>query len=180
VSESIYHELQGWFKGQGGRIIIDECQKMLRIFALDYCSSVKGGNAITNGTFDSPRSYFSLIARFVIKNNFKSVWCGTQMGIRNMDLLESTAGGKSELKGIHVFTGFNYLEPDHIFQLLKKWINADATEHEKLFKKIAFMLQGRPRFFASVLHELTNVRDMNGFKMKFDDYILTMITDVNL
>ncbi|KAJ2989875.1 hypothetical protein HDV02_004732, partial [Globomyces sp. JEL0801] len=135
VSEAIFDSLKSWFP-KDGKIIFDEAQCCLEHLNLDYrsCSS-NVQPKVVNGQFTDPRSFFSFLTRTVIESGLKSIWCGTHMRIRSMDLFSSAAGNK--IDEVCLFTDFNYLKPSEIFQLLSKWLNVDEEENLVLFEEIA-------------------------------------------
>ncbi|KAJ3376338.1 hypothetical protein HDU92_000538 [Lobulomyces angularis] len=81
---------------------------------------------------------------------YVTIWCGTHMRIKNMDLFHSAAGGKPS--EITVFTDFTYMEADDIKQLLKECLVSDIEI--SLQQELCHFLQGRPRFFTSFLSRL--------------------------
>ncbi|KAJ2989876.1 hypothetical protein HDV02_004733 [Globomyces sp. JEL0801] len=170
-SEAIFDSLKSWFP-KDGKIIFDEAQCCLELLNLDYrsCSS-NVQPKVVNGQFTDPRSFFSFLTRTVIESGLKSIWCGTHMRIRSMDLFSSAAGNK--IDEVCLFTDFNYLKPSEIFQLLSKWLNVDQEENLVLFEEIANLLQGRPRFITSFLHKLIYSSDINGC---FREYARDMTT----
>ena len=176
VSLKIYYHLKKTFQeglglGLGcGRVIFDEAQHMLELLNLDYQST---NSRITKGHFAFPRSFFSFLTKFIFKDGFRSIWCGTHMRIRSMELLYSAAGGKEA--EICIFTEFNYLKPSHIFKLLGKWLSVTIDESNvRLFEEISQIFQGRPRFFISFLHNLIKSNDIDDcFRM----YVRNMTTN---
>ncbi|KAJ3268318.1 hypothetical protein HDV01_003119 [Terramyces sp. JEL0728] len=172
VSSVIYEQLKKPFQ-KDGRVIFDESQHMLDLLKLDYRSTSSNQQDIkADGHFAFPRSFFSFLSRVVIKSGFSSIWCGTQMRIRSMELIYSAAGAKPE--EIYIFTDFNFLEPSHIFKLLSIWLKVNMTEYVALFQEISTLLQGRPRFFTSFLHKLIDSPDINGC---FRSYVRDMTTN---
>jgi hypothetical protein len=111
VSSVIYQQLK---EGAPKTVVIfDESQHALNLLRLDYRSTSSNQQDIdASGHFVFPRSFFSFLSRIVIDSGLKSIWCGTQMRIRSMDLIYSAAGLKPE--EIYIFTDFNFLEPNHI------------------------------------------------------------------
>ena len=173
VSSKIYDQLKKTFLEDGGRVIFDESQHMLELLKLDYHSTKSHQQHITDGRFAFPRSFFSFLSKFIFKGGFNSIWCGTQMRIRSMELLYSAAGGKED--GIYVFTDFNFLEPSHIFKLLGKWLTVTINESNvRLFQEISQILQGRPRFFISFLHKFIISNDIDDC---FRSYVRDMTTN---
>jgi hypothetical protein len=143
VSSVIYQQLKKTFLEDGGRVIFDESRHTLDLLKLDYRSTKSHQQHITDGRFAFPRSFFSFLSKFIFRGGFNSIWCGTQMRIRSMELLYSAAGGKED--GIYIFTDFNFLEPSHIFKLLGKWLTVTINEiNVRLFQEISHILQGRP------------------------------------
>ena len=97
--------------------------------------------------------FFSFLTRIIIRTGMRSIWCGTHMKIRNMELNRPSAGGKVE--DVVVFTNFTYLKPFDLAKLLSKWLN---TPLEPLFlQNASHLLQGRPRFLISFLHQLRSI-----------------------
>ncbi|KAI8831054.1 hypothetical protein BJ741DRAFT_327694 [Chytriomyces cf. hyalinus JEL632] len=142
-----------------GRVIFDESQQLLDILTADYRSSKSDLQGISRNKLKFPRSLFSFATRHIIKHQLKSIWCGTHMRIRNVDLIYSAAGKKPT--DVHIFTNFSYLKPAVILKLCSKWIRKDIIDsQETLFLEISNFLQGRPRFFTSFLHELLNTSDV--------------------
>lgn len=171
----LYRELTDTFTANG-RIIFDESQTLLQRLQFDYRSSKDFQQGITNGAFDHPRSFFSFLSGIIIHSNWRSIWCGTHMKIRNMEFIRSSAGAKVE--EIVVFTNFNYLRPTDVAQLLSKWLN---THLEPFFlQKASHILQGRPRFMISFLHRLRKVivNDQTNHNLleKLDSYCSFMTT----
>ena len=157
------------------RVIFDESQHTLELLKFDYQSTCSTQKEINDyGQFAFPRSFFSFLSRIVIKTVFKSIWCGTKMRIRNMDLIYSAAGVKTG--EIYLFTDFNFLEPTHIFKLLCKWLKVEVSKNVALFEEISNVLQGRPRFLTSFLHELMDSSDINKC---FRSYVNDMTTNVD-
>jgi len=172
VSSMIYDQLKKTFLEDGGRVIFDESQHMLELLKLDYRSKKSHQQHIVDGRFAFPRSFFSFLSKFIFKGGFNSIWCGTQMKIRSMELLYSAAGGKED--GIYIFTDFNFLEPSHIFQLLGKWLTVTINDiNVRLFQEISLFLQGRPRFFISFLHKFIISNDIDDC---FRSYVRDMTT----
>ncbi|KAI8828273.1 hypothetical protein BJ741DRAFT_626872, partial [Chytriomyces cf. hyalinus JEL632] len=127
-----------------GRVIFDESQQLLDILTADYRSSKSDLQGISRNKLKFPRSLFSFATRHIIKHQLKSIWCGTHMRIRNVDLIYSAAGKKPT--DVHIFTNFSYLKP--------AWIRKDIIDsQETLFLEISNFLQGRPRFFTSDVRE---------------------------
>ncbi|KAI8891956.1 hypothetical protein BC833DRAFT_612966, partial [Globomyces pollinis-pini] len=108
-------------------LIFDESQDLLNHLQSGYHSITSNKNGIRNFEFEHPRSLFSFLARCVV--NYESIWCGTQMQIRNMELFSSAAGGKPD---VFVLTDFNYLQPTHIAKLLERWLNFDIEDPQLL------------------------------------------------
>ncbi|KAI3659470.1 hypothetical protein MP638_004532 [Amoeboaphelidium occidentale] len=170
VWSNIYVALEEKFDG---RVIFDESQLVLDLLSSDYRSSRSGQRNINpDGSFAFPRPFFSFLSQFIIKSNLKSIWCGTQMRIRNMDLMYSAAGIKPG--NIHIFTDFNFLKPTHIFNLMSKWLKVDIAKNLSLYEEISNILQGRPRFFMSFLHRLIDSSDVEGC---FRRYVRDMTTN---
>jgi hypothetical protein len=145
---------------------------MLDLLDKDYRSTKPYQKLIKDNRFVHPRSFFSFLSRTIIESKFKSIWCGTHMKIRNMELMHSAAGSKPD--DIQIFTDFNYLEPKHILDLLPMWLNVDLSKYLFLFHEISQMLQGRPRFFSSFLHKLIESNDINDC---FRSYLRDMTTN---
>ncbi|KAJ8322547.1 hypothetical protein O5D80_008654 [Batrachochytrium dendrobatidis] len=111
----VYQQLKSWFL-KDGRVIFDESQHMLNLLKLGYRSTKPHQQSTTAGQFDFPRSLFSFLTRTIIQDDFKNIWCGTQMRICIMDLIYSAAGLKPD--NMLIFTDFNYLKSSDIFKLL--------------------------------------------------------------
>ncbi|KAK5665526.1 hypothetical protein QVD99_007872 [Batrachochytrium dendrobatidis] len=111
----VYQELKSWFL-KDGRVIFDESQHMLNLLKSGYRSTKSHQQSTTAGQFDFPRSLFSFLTRTIIQDDFKNIWCGTQMRICIMDLTYSAAGLKPD--NMLIFTDFNYLKSSDIFKLL--------------------------------------------------------------
>ena len=172
VSSVIYQKLKDGVP-KPVRVIFDESQHTLDLLKFDYRSTSSNQQCIkANGHFAFPRPFFSFLSRIVIKSGFNSIWCGTQMRIRSMDLIYSAAGLKPE--EIYIFTDFSFLEPTHIFKLLCKWLKVEVSNNVALFEEISNVLQGRPRFFTSFLHKLINSSDINNC---FRSYVNEMTTN---
>ncbi|ORY25095.1 hypothetical protein BCR33DRAFT_705851 [Rhizoclosmatium globosum] len=136
-----------------GRVIFDESQHLLTVLEWEYRSSKPDQRGISNNQLDSPRSFFSFAAGFVMNYSLKSIWCGTHMRIRNMELMHSAAGGKPT--NVHVFTRFTYLTPKMIFNLCSRWIQPLIfNQNQAVFDEASMFLHGRPRFFMSFLRKL--------------------------
>ncbi|EGF79398.1 hypothetical protein BATDEDRAFT_25721 [Batrachochytrium dendrobatidis JAM81] len=118
---------QAVFEYQSKRLI--QCLISARIFVLKTlcetnpdlkpftCRTIVQQQSInTAGEFDFPRSLFSFLTRTIIQDDFKNIWCGTQMRICIMDLTYSAAGLKPD--NMLIFTDFNYLKSSDIFKLL--------------------------------------------------------------
>ncbi|KAJ3376466.1 hypothetical protein HDU92_000325 [Lobulomyces angularis] len=76
-------------------VFFDEAQHLLSTLPSAYHSvrHLKSGeDFILDGAFKYPRSFFSFLAKHTLK--IKTIWCGTQMSIKNMDLFLSAAGHK--------------------------------------------------------------------------------------
>ncbi|ORY37260.1 hypothetical protein BCR33DRAFT_683173 [Rhizoclosmatium globosum] len=158
-----------------GRVIFDESQYLLTILKFDYRSSKPDQRLISNNMVIYPRSLFSFMAECVSNFGLKSIWCGTHMRIRNMDLIFSAAGGKPSVSDIHVFTKFTYLNPSQIYSLCSKWIQDKVfQQYRNEFETISQFLQGRPRFFTSFLSKLIL---SNNVAQSFDLYRREMTTD---
>ena len=169
VSYSIYSQLKIMFL-ENGRVIFDESQLLLEHLKSDYCSTKPNRQEISEmRQFRFPRSFFSFLSRFIFQSGFYTLWCGTQMRIRNMEILYSATGVKED--GIFIFTDFNYLEPENISSLLHLWLKIKLQD--ELHKKISYMLQGRPRFLISFLHKLIESNDV---ARCFDHYVSNMTT----
>lgn len=169
MSSKIYAALVEKFDG---RVIFDESRHMLDLLSSHYRSSRSGQRNINpDGSFAFPRPFFSFLSRFIIKSNLKSIWCGTQMRIRNMELMYSAAGIKPG--DIHIFTDFNFLKPTHIFNLMSKWLKVDIAKNLSIYEEISNILQGRPRFFMSFLHSLIDSSDVENC---FRRYVRDMTT----
>ena len=173
MSFVIYQQLKEWGFLKTVRVIFDESQHALDLLKLDYRSTSSNQQGIKdNGHFAFPRSFFSFLSSIVIQSGFKSIWCGTQMRIRCMDLIYSAAGLKPA--EIYIFADFNFLEPTHIFKLLSKWLKVEVSKNIDLFEEISNVLQGRPRFFTSFLHKLISSSDINDC---FRSYVRDMTTN---
>jgi hypothetical protein len=172
VSSAIFGDLKDWFPIDG-RIIFDESQHLLDLLPTDYRSKKSHQRDITaKGQFAYPRSLFSFLTGYIYRSQLRSIWCGTQMRIRSMELLYSAAGIKGE--PVYIFTHFNYLQPKHIFALMSSWLKGvDFMQYGTLLEEIAHFLQGRPRFFISFLHRLLHSTDLSG---AFDSYRRLMTT----
>ncbi len=148
-------------------LIFDESQHLLKKLVRDYHSLAN--DEITDFQFEHPRSLFSFLARFVV--DYESIWCGTHMGIRNMELFSSAAGGKPD--EIFVFTDFNYLQPHHIAKLLEKFLSFPITD-SRLLHEMCHFLQGRPRFISQYLINLVTTSrtgdKLNILQEVFKDY----------
>jgi|GEM_PF-4575551 len=154
-------------------VIFDESQTLLDVLKFDYRFTKNEQQHVKNdGYFEHPRSFFSFLTRIIIQNGIRSIWCGTHMRIRNMELIHSSAGGKPN--GIFVFTDFTYLKPTNIAQLLSKWLN---TQLDPLFiQQASHLLQGRPRFMISFLHRLRNISDHSQLLTILNGYCSVMTT----
>ena len=155
------------------RLIFDESQSMLDFLTGCYRSCVVNYQGISvDGKPQYPGSLFSFFTSQIIRfSGFQSIWCGTHMKIRTMDLFHSAAGRK--YTSFEVFTDFNYLEPDQIFALFEKWLDVDFESNSALLEEIAIFLQGRPRFLTSFLIELATSKDL---RTAFDNYYKEMTT----
>ncbi|KAJ3226072.1 hypothetical protein HDU78_010457 [Chytriomyces hyalinus] len=143
-----------------GRIMFDESQDLLTTLETDYRSSKGDRGGITDNELDFPRSLFSFATHNVIKWGLKSIWCGTHMRIRNVDLVFPAAGGEKDTD-IHLFTDFSYLQPSAIRKLCSRWIQPHIYENNQtLFEEISNFLQGRPRFLSSFLLTLFKMGDV--------------------
>lgn len=131
-------------------LIFDESQQLLQKLVGDY-HSAPPYDGISDNKFLYPRTLFSFIARFIV--DYNSIWCGTHMRIRNMELFASAAGGKPD--EVLVFTDFNYFTPVHIAYLLKKFLTC-TIENSPLFVEMCHYLQGRPRFISQYLINLVS------------------------
>ncbi|TPX75432.1 hypothetical protein CcCBS67573_g03309 [Chytriomyces confervae] len=141
-------------------VIFDESQYFLSILQSDYRSSHPDNHGISENKLEHPRSFFSFATGFIIRQNLKSIWCGTQMRIQNIDVICSAAGLKPEK--CFTFSKFNFLTPSDIFKLCLKWLQADAfNSNETLLDEISMFLQGRPRFFMMFLHKLHKLQDIS-------------------
>lgn len=154
-------------------LIFDESQHLLKKLVGDYHSLVN--DEITDGKFEKPRSLFSFIARFVV--DYESIWCGTHMRIRNMELFASAAGGKPD--GVFVFTEFNYLQSSDIAKLLDIWLNFKISDLG-LLAEICHFLAGRPRFISHFVITLSSNSGkgdkLNILREVFSDYRNSMIS----
>ncbi len=150
-------------------LIFDESQQLLDQLENDYCSISSNKKGISNFKFEHPRSLFSFLARCVV--NYESIWCGTHMRIRNMELFSSAAAGKPEK--VFVFTDFNYLQPQHIAILLERFLAFSITD-SRLLGEICHFLQGRPRFISQFLINLVTSNsigeNMAIIQEKFNNY----------
>jgi hypothetical protein len=100
------------------KLIFDESQNLLQVLTKSY-HSVKNTNII-NGQYQEPRSLFSFLSRFKIQNSLNSIWCGTHIKIKNLDLFYSSASGNNEaFQQIKVYTDFNYLNFSHVKFLIE-------------------------------------------------------------
>lgn len=168
VSSALYEKL----KPKEGHIIFDESQALLGKLKIDYRSSKDFQQDITKGVFNHPRSFFSFLTGTIIQSGLRSIWCGTHMRIRNMELIHSSAGGKPN--DIFVFTDFNYLTATNVAQLLSKWLNPQL---DPLFiQQASHLLQGRPRFMISFLHRLRNISDHSQLLTILNGYCSVMTT----
>jgi hypothetical protein len=163
------------------RLIFDESQSMCDVLKKDFCLATKDGRryVIRNGKLRHPRSLFSFFSKEIIqKTGYKSIWCGTQMRIRNLDLSAVVR------KRVALFTEFTYLEPGHIEALLGRWLNVDPqTDYKALFSKISYFLQGRPRIFTSFLHELMDSSENSTFgdiESCFDTFVKDLTTNPSI
>lgn len=84
-------------------LIFDECQQLLLKLQTDYHSS---SNASINlqGEFIAPRSLFSFIVSQV--KHQRTIWCGTHMRIKNIELFASAAAGKTNKEVLILFSNF--------------------------------------------------------------------------
>ncbi|KAJ2989199.1 hypothetical protein HDV02_005127, partial [Globomyces sp. JEL0801] len=155
-------------------LIFDESQDLLNHLQSGYHSITSTKNGIRNFEFEHPRSLFSFLARCVV--NYESIWCGTHMKIRNMELFSSAAGGKPD---VFVFTDFNYLQPTHIAKLLERWLNFNI-EDPQLLNDMCYFLQGRPRFISRFLiNFITTTRTGDRLMIlreEFNDYKASLIS----
>ncbi|OAJ41499.1 hypothetical protein BDEG_25082 [Batrachochytrium dendrobatidis JEL423] len=165
----VYQELKSWFL-KDGRVIFDESQHMLNLLKSGYRSTKSHQQSTTAGQFDFPRSLFSFLTRTIIQDDFKNIWCGTQMRICIMDLTYSAAGLKPD--NMLIFTDFNYLKSSDIFKLLSMWLKVDVSKNIDL-QKVSQSLQGRPRLLTSFLHKLVDSTDIDGC---YRGYIKEMTT----
>ena len=134
------------------KLIFDESQHLLQVLTIDY-HSIKNSNII-NGQYQEPRSLFSFLSRFIIQNLLNSIWCGTHIKIKNLDLFYSSASGNNEaFEQIEIFTDFNYLNFSQVKFLIEKWLKPINT---KLLNKLAQNLEGRPRTLIGFFQELYN------------------------
>ena len=142
---------------------------MLALLQNDYRSSHPDKRGLTATGPAHPRSFFSFISSYFIHSDWRSIWCGTQMKIKNMELFYSSALGKPEQIG--VFTDFTYLEPVHIKALLSKWLI--PPEDDSIVDEVAEVLQGRPRLLMSYLQLLMHSNDMRRCLDDFVDFTST-------
>lgn len=171
VISQIFDALKAKFNG---RVIFDESQHLLTILESDYRSSKHDLRGFTDNRIDFPRSLFSFTAGCITALGLNSIWCGTHMRIKNMDLVYSAAGGKPTTN-IAIFTSFTYLKPNVIFKLCEKWIKpAVFNDNMSVFEEAANFLQGRPRFFMSFLH---NVNTSKHILASFENYRRDMTTN---
>ncbi|KAI9335693.1 hypothetical protein BDR26DRAFT_936336 [Obelidium mucronatum] len=158
-----------------GRVMFDESQRLLTVLELDYRSSKPEQRGIRRNKLEDPRSFFSFMAACIVYFGFKSIWCGTHMRIRNMELMYSAAGMKAA--DLYVFSRFTYLKPSHILELCQKWIHHfQFTKNCAVFEEMSNFLQGRPRFFISFLHKLVTSNDISG---SFRNYRVHMTTNAD-
>ncbi|KAI9352624.1 hypothetical protein BDR26DRAFT_196928 [Obelidium mucronatum] len=170
IVAGIFNKLKRKFNG---RVIFDESQHLLTILEWGYRSSKPNDRGISNNRLNSPRSLFSFTAGCIMTLGLKSIWCGTHMRIRNMELIYSAGGDKPTV--IHLFTNFTYLTPAVIFNLCSRWIQKDVfIQNHSLFEEASNFLQGRPRFFISFLHKLIK---SDNIRACFDTYRRRMTTN---
>ena len=175
LSSALYEKLKDILQKEG-HIIFDESQTLLEKLKFDYRSSKDFQKAITRGVFENPRSFFSFLTGTIIQSGLRSIWCGTHMKIRSMELIHSSAGGKSD--GIFVFTNFNYLTATNIAQLLSKWLKLDTHTDPIFIESASHILQGRPRFLISFLHRLRNISDHSRLVTILNSYCSLMTTQI--
>ena len=173
VSSALYLNLRREFQNEG-RIIFDESQTLLERLKLDYRSSKDFQHGITSGVFDHPRSFFSFLTGTIIDSGLRSIWCGTHMKIRNMELIQSSAGEKPRV--ISLFTKFTYLTATNVAQLLSKWLKLDTYLDAFFIQQASHWLQGRPRFMISFLHRLRGISDRSLLLPVLNDYCSVMAT----
>lgn len=164
ISQMLYLKLSKQFRiVDKGIFIFDESQYLLDLLKADYRATATDMCGIKwDGQFVHPRSFFSFLTGFAMSHYLQIILCGTQMRIRNLELIYSAACGKQS--EITVFSNFTYLTPDDILALLKKWlIGFDFNDAESLrfLERIAYHLQGRPRHLISVLHRYLDSRDLS-------------------
>ena len=156
-----------------GCIIYDEAQHMLKLLPGSFRSTKDGCQRILpNGSFEHERSYFSFLARFTIMSDIRTILCGTQMRIKNIELINS--GGGEKKSEFTLFTNFTYLTPTFIAQLAYKWINFDFNSNPHLLGQLTYFLQGRARLFSRFVHRLIKNSDI---ETTLNAYIRDMTTD---
>lgn len=147
--DQLYATLKKWSVNYKICLIFDEAQLMLEVQKGCYPSS-KDSSKYENGHYVEPRSFFSLMAHFVIQERLMTVWSGTHLRLGDVALLASSVASKQE-QIPHVFTNFNFLTSKLIKKLLDLWLRTDS---ETLKLKIARKLAGRPRFLCSFIEDL--------------------------
>jgi hypothetical protein len=145
----LYGDLIAWSRFHKICCIFDEAQVMLTCQKDCYSSSTDESKA-EDGKYVAPRSFLSLIARFVLGEKLRTVWAGTHLRLGDVSRLASAAGDKPE-QSPRVFKDFNFLTPTVIKQLLDKWLRTDS---EALKLSISRKLAGRPRFLCSFIEKM--------------------------
>ena len=123
-------------------VIIDESQQLIKKLENRYMSSK-----------DKPeRSLLRFLVDFVSINAKASFWCGTHLGLCDIDRFASAACGKES--DIIIFTDFQCYTFNQIRYLLEIYLGADRyktliqDDHTTLLEA-CYLLQGRPRLVTS-------------------------------
>ena len=149
ISHEFYRSMASKFSSECV-VIFDESQFLLGKLETDFCSLKPENRGIKDGQFENPRSFFTFVIDFITNSQFKSVWCGTEMRIKNVDLVYSAAAGKPD--EIQIFTEFNYLDPGLVKNLLSEWLNVALKPD--VMHEICHFLQGRPRVLMAFITEI--------------------------
>jgi hypothetical protein len=159
---------------RGYIILFDEAQRFIYTFPGRYPD---GRNHYTRPMLRFLVNYVSTTFRV------PSFWCGTQLRMKDVTLLESGAGGKPLHEPI-IFTQFSHYNSEKVRLLIQKWLPDymydDLVQNDKAALNAAgYWLQGRPRFvtvFVDIF--LKRVARGSSFRAELGRYIVRM-TDNN-
>ena len=149
-------------------LIFDEAQVYLTLFEKRY----------RNSDDKYRRPLLRFLVHFVhVQCAASSVWCGTQLSLKDISFFVSGAGG-GKSSDVQVFTDFHYYTYEQIKQLLPLFLRRKKSKNlakldPNVIHEACFWLQGRARLLMAFLGRLGENFN-NPFKTALDNYVEDM------